>query len=493
MMAVSVVVISGVSMASRAAAQAGLRESLERLDRDGDGRIAPDEITPLSRVYLERIMKARRLPLDKPQPIDKLQEAARIYHALQNGVADKRIEPEGLSNVRPFGADPEQALVPEFGLGEIRYPYTLDDVEEADETLERYDRDGDGTIDRREAERAKWTHRNPFDDDLNDDGRLSRMELTQRYARRRLLSDDAGELVQRARRAGNGIQPSVIERKEEDRSEWWKRGGSALWLTASVMGRFDSNRNGRLESVEAMNLNMPLAKLDGDRDGEISRDEMREYVMGIQDTAGGVDDGIPAWFIERDVNQDGQIALSEYTPETVLEEVENFVRLDVNSDGLLTSEELKQDRGTSGGSFEMTEAELLPPRRSIVSELDVDTSMIIDDLTIQLSITHSHTGYLDLYLTAPDGRRVELCTEVGGREDNFEDTTFSDQARMPITKAKPPFEGEFLPEAIMKGQPGLSQFKGSQARGTWQLTVRAARSDRFGMLHQWRLNIRPRE
>ena len=39
--------------------QAGLRDSLEKLDRNQNGYIEPDEVTPLSRPYLERILKGR--------------------------------------------------------------------------------------------------------------------------------------------------------------------------------------------------------------------------------------------------------------------------------------------------------------------------------------------------------------------------------------------------------------------------------------------------
>ena len=73
--------------------QAGLRESLERLDTNEDGEIEPDEITPLARPFLEKIAESRRMSLDRPNRIDKLQEASRIYHAIQNGVADDRVAP----------------------------------------------------------------------------------------------------------------------------------------------------------------------------------------------------------------------------------------------------------------------------------------------------------------------------------------------------------------------------------------------------------------
>lgn len=474
--------------------QSGLRQSLERLDRNGDGEIEPHEITPLARPYLERITSAKRMSLDKANRIDELQEAARIYHAFQNGVAGKDVEPERTSAVRPFGVMREQAVVPEFGVGELKYPYTPEDLREAEQTLRQHDNDGNGFIDRREAARAQWRYRDPFDDDLNRDDRLERLELAQRYARRRLLADDAGELLQRVRRTGNGIEPSPkSSARDGDDSRWWRRGGSSTWLSASILGRFDANRNGRLEANETIGMQLPVTQIDVDADGELSRDELQAYLMDVQRQSGGLDDGIPAWFYENDIDRDSQITLAEFTPELLPDRVREFETLDLNGDGLLIARELVQSKANMGGSFASEAAEPLPPGRTIISEIEVTDDLWVGRLRVEVSITHSHTGYLDAYLTAPDGRRVELFTEVGGHDDNFQGTIFDDSAREPITKAKPPFEGSFLPEAVLNRQPGLNQFQGMNLKGVWQLIIRGTRSDRFGMLHRWSLLVEPQE
>ena len=124
--------------------QAGLRESLERLDRNQDGEIDPHEITPLSRPYLERIARVRRMRLDRSNDIDDLQEAARLYYARQNGLFDREVRPSRQGSIKPFGPERDQPLVPEFGLGEMRYPYTQEDVWFADRTMRSHDRNRDG-------------------------------------------------------------------------------------------------------------------------------------------------------------------------------------------------------------------------------------------------------------------------------------------------------------------------------------------------------------
>lgn len=470
-------------------AQAGFRESLERLDRDQDGEISPDEITPLARPYLERIAEARRISLEKPNSIQRLQDAARVYHAIKNGVSGRNVRPEPSSTVRPFGPERGKPVVPEFGLRDIKYPYTIDDLEEADQTLRRYDRNRDGYIDRPEAMRSRWTHRNPFDDDLNQDDRLSRLELAQRYARRRLLSDDSDELVQRARRT-ESMERSRDDRRDDSRS-WYRNSGSRNYLTASLLARFDVNRNGRLDANESESLGVPLARLDIDRDGELTRDELHAYVSTLEGEEGALAEGVPAWFYELDANRDRQVAMAEFTTDWTEARLAEFDSLDLNGDGLLTENEARQAGAALAGGYRNDTPELIPPRRTIISEIEIDDDATIGDLDLQMSLTHTYVSRLDAYLTGPDGTRIELFTEIGGSGDHFDQTIFDDQAKYPITKARAPHRGRYQPEGRSRGEAGLSAFTGKNARGVWQLVIRGTRSERFGMLHRWSLQITP--
>lgn len=490
------VLLLSVMAGREARAQSGLRESLERLDTNENGVIEPEEVTPLARPYLERILKIRDkrsgISINKPIPIERIQESARIYHALQNGVVKKRVDIEGESSVKPFGTDPDQPLVPHFGLPKVKLPYIQSDLDQAYDTL-HHDDNNDGHIDREEAKDVKWTHRNPFDDDLNHDERLSTMELAQRYARRRLLSGDSDELVQKARRTGGDIRPVSKDKKKEDRSQWWRKGGSSHWLTAAMMGRFDSNRNGRLEAREAISLRIPVGRIDIDRDGELTRDELHVYVMQMQDAAGDLTAGLPGWFYELDSNSDGQVAMHEFATEWSVAKREEFEALDANNDGLLTETEVLQSTAVMGGSYRNENAEVLPPQRTIISEIEIEDDFVIRDVNVSISITHSSVGSLDAYLTGPDGQRVELFTEVGGGGDHFDETIFDDEQSTSISKSKAPFKGRFRPEALDKREPGLSSFNGKRVQGAWQLIVRGSRSERFGMLHSWGLTIQPLE
>jgi subtilisin-like proprotein convertase family protein len=146
-----------------------------------------------------------------------------------------------------------------------------------------------------------------------------------------------------------------------------------------------------------------------------------------------------------------------------------------------------------GGSYVNDDAELLPPHKTIISEIEVNEDYLIGDLNVRLLITHTHVSFLDAYLTGPDGTRVELFAEIGGEGDHFDQTVFDDQSQFPIVKAKPPFKGSFMPGAQIKRQPSLSSFNGKSIKGVWQLVVRGTRSERFGMLHSWGLIVKPQD
>ena len=49
--------------------------------------------------------------------------------------------------------------------------------------------------------------------------------------------------------------------------------------------------------------------------------------------------GLPAWFLARDEDGDGQLTLSEFAPKPTPADLREFRRYDLNGDGLITAEE----------------------------------------------------------------------------------------------------------------------------------------------------------
>ncbi len=486
-----------LATAPSAFAQPGIREALLRLDKNEDGQISPDEITARARPYFERITdRQSRSWREKPISIERLQNIIRVYYSRRNGSWREDIRPGGEQTVIPFGPKPNETMVPEFGLPYIKYRYNKGDLVEAGNTMRRYDANGDGFVDVIEASRSRWTNRDPFEMDLNKDGRLSLMELAQRYARRRMLDASSQEIWRKAGRTGGLV--SRERRVRRIGSEERRRRDEARWrgnrLSGEIMGRFDANRNGRLEYQEVVKLGFPANEIDADINGEITREELQDYLNQVQDEATAAVEGLPEWFTQMDKNRDGQVAMSEYTQEWTNQKLTEFSSYDANRDGLITTEEVLQPEAqVVEGRYANDEAIPMPPRKTIISEIDISDDFPIADVNLQLSITHSYVHGLHAFLTGPDGQRIELFTEVGGRDDHFDGTLFDDQAETPITKARPPFRGSHKPEATDKRQPSLSAFNGKSVKGVWQLIVRNTRSDRFGVLHNWALYVKRQE
>jgi len=493
------VALLGIHLATgqSAFAQPGIREALLRLDKNEDGQISPDEITARARPYFERITdRQSRSWREKPISIERLQNIIRVYYSRRNGSWREDIRPGGEQTVIPFGPKPNETMVPDFGLPYIKYRYNKGDLVEAGNTMRRYDANGDGFVDVIEASRSRWTNRDPFEMDLNKDGRLSLMELAQRYARRRMLDASSQEIWRKAGRTGGLV--SKERRVRRMGSEERRRRDEARWrgnrLSGEIMGRFDANRNGRLEYQEVVKLGFPANEIDVDINGEITREELQDYLNQVQEEATAAVEGLPEWFTQMDKNRDGQVAMSEYAKEWTNEKLTEFSSYDANRDGLITTEEVLQPEAqVVEGRYANDEAIPMPPRKTIISEIDISDDFPIADVNLQLSITHSYVHGLHAFLTGPDGQRIELFTEVGGRDDHFDGTLFDDQAETPITKARPPFRGPHKPEATDKRQPSLSAFNGKSVKGVWQLIIRNTRSDRFGVLHNWALYVKRQE
>jgi hypothetical protein len=87
---------------------------------------------------------------------------------------------DGSPRVPGFGPLQGQRTVPGFGPTAVTQVSILpEDLARADERLQRYDSNRDGYIDRNEAGGGQWRDE-PFQFDIDRDGRLSRLELGRR-------------------------------------------------------------------------------------------------------------------------------------------------------------------------------------------------------------------------------------------------------------------------------------------------------------------------
>ncbi|MBU0508575.1 carboxypeptidase regulatory-like domain-containing protein [bacterium] len=118
-------------------------------------------------------------------------------------------------------------------------------------------------------------------------------------------------------------------------------------------------------------------------------------------------------------------------------------------------------------------------------QLQVNESWIINDLDVFVSLTHSYVADLRISVTGPGGQTVLLTNQNGGSGEDYEMTTFDDEALIPVRFGQPPFNGSFIPE-----EP-LSAFNGLDVQGAWTLTLEDLAGGDDGVLLEWGILITP--
>lgn len=405
-----------------------------------------------------------------------------------------------------FGPLRGQRAVPGFGPAvATQVSITPEDLARADERLQRYDTNRDGYIDRNEVANGRW-YDEPFQFDTDRDGRLSRAELARRYALRRVSDPTGGRgpLSPSGPPAGPGPNPPWEEQQRRERerraaeeaarSRGEFRPSREIWhLTETLMSRHDANRDGLLDAVECRSMGLSVTSADGDSDRRINRPELAAWLAEQEAELGrAVPRELPSWFVEKDVNSDGQVQMSEFAKEWTDERLDEFSRLDLNHDGIIVREECLQSLRRMNDEFANHHFQIIPAKGTIRSEIEVDEKKTIADVDLQLSITHTHDDQLNAFLIGPEGQRVELFTGVGGQDDHFDKTILDEESPRSILRAAPPFPDRYQTEEASRGGKGLKQFYGQSMAGTWTLLIEA-NSDRPGVLHGWSLIFRRAE
>jgi hypothetical protein len=103
--------------------------------------------------------------------------------------------------------------------------------------------------------------------------------------------------------------------------------------------------------------------------------------------------------------------------------------------------------------------------------VEVPLHLVIHDLDVSVSLTHTNVFDLHLYLESPSGTRVLLNAYdpfAGYFEgEDYDGTVFDDEADRPIEAASPPFRGRYRPIT----PSSLAVFDGEDAYGPWRFEV----------------------
>jgi Ca2+-binding EF-hand superfamily protein len=318
--------------------------------------------------------------------------------------------------------DPTSVSVPGFGdaAGAMAIPLesryderVLQNVDH--EILRQYDHNGNGVIDPDEWREIPWGD-DPRQDDKDRDGKLTREELAGRIARRwgfgekkpgqtgvpgqegnqeqqrgdwRREREERGERGERGDRGERGRD----ERRrgdDDDDNNRDRRGGppaqgdddKAQGYAKGLIRQYDKNKDGVLTSDEWKEAKTDVRAADRNGDSRVDAHELATHfaneakkIQAAKGNSGGGADrvaadlrfdtaherlpkGTPGWFIDKDANADGQVAMAEYSTTWGDATVEEYLKYDVNDDGVITPYESMNPRteaptsATVGGSIE---------------------------------------------------------------------------------------------------------------------------------------------
>ncbi len=269
------------------------------MDRNGNGMIDMDEMEGPARFMIERMARSNpSIDMSRPIPLSVLTSSMQQSlggPSSSSSIDDSSIGPTTL--VPGFGIKQNKPPVPGFGAnGNLSsVPVEEQDLREAEERIQRYDRNRDSMLDEEELRSGRWSD-SPMQYDRNGDGKLSRDELAVRYARRRLEGD-----------GGSSSTPTPSNQLPSTRS----------------FSRMGGGPEGRPQEEEPY---YPFENTASYRLGESSGGAKRPA-------------GLPEWFVRLDRNGDNQVAMAEFISSPSSQAIEDYARFDTNMDGFITAPE----------------------------------------------------------------------------------------------------------------------------------------------------------
>ncbi len=235
--------------------------------------------------------------------------------------------------VKGFGGKASKEPPPGFGPKAETFSVKIEprDIGEAEERIRRYDRNRDGMLDEEELKSFR-SNDNPIQYDRNRDGKLSADELGVRYARKRIAE------------AANGGQASNDGRGGDDR----RRGGGGGWGGGG--GGWGGGAPGAIPVADTTAAKPEEKKATWETSSYRATSSI-DKVSKIT--------GLPERFKSADKNSDGQVTMNEFSSTWDDQVLQEFLKFDTNSDGIITAKEclaavkkniLFSTAGSGGGS-----------------------------------------------------------------------------------------------------------------------------------------------
>jgi Ca2+-binding EF-hand superfamily protein len=318
--------------AANPAANLEYAQLFKKLDANGDGQIAKDEVPEEQRRLLERLIRTS----------DKNGDGKLSADEFAAGLAEERPKSE-VATGAPGGGRPGAGG--QFDPGQF---------------FRMMDRNNDGKVtpDEVPEERRERFKENLTRIDENKDGAASLEEFQRGFAGRP-GTPNAGTPGATPGRPGQPAQPGRPGEPGRPGMPGQGMAGGA----GPVLAALDADRDGELSADEIAKATEALKKLDRDGDGKLTRMEIAPRPQqpggapGAPGGTAGAPGGAPgdrpdgarmlAYFKQQDKNGDGKLSKDEVNERMK----ENFSRIDGNGDGLIDDTELKQmvERFSRGG------------------------------------------------------------------------------------------------------------------------------------------------
>lgn len=526
---------------------------------NSNGYLEPSEIPAEYLTIIARYASLAGLDMSKPMPLSELGNGRLKYFRLLDRSNEPGSAWDRTADSKGFGRIPGTTGIRQFGpAGEMVGQYTSRNRDRTRGTFRNYDANRDGLLSREEVGAAYRTAIHDwFTADHDKNNMLTFSELADYYAAlevRRKISRDRDEstwkiddvkvtlkhrqhadyLMTKLDKSKNG----VIDRDEVP--EEWKTGNGLSWadangdgsittlemqvgavrflgenelasdrrenpdleacnnLTSDIFRRYDKNGDKSLDRNERAAVRGDLSGADINNNGLIARDELSRWLLATLSTqpSSKLPDGLPVWFVESDIDLDGQVLLSEFIQSRSVSATSEFERYDHNADGIVTANE--SVARTAGGKkrYSSGSPRVFEAGKETYAELFIDDDVTIADIDVQISIAKNSDDDIELVLVSPDRITVPLYFSGGAKPWGggvlFADTIIDDEApeirkRLPL----PPAHRSFRPQSMNnKNMASLSALYGKHARGTWRLLIRN-KSRVAGLLEGWALLVKP--
>ena len=374
---------------------------LKGLDSNNNGILEDAEMNDRTKGYI------RKLGVDTNRPVSIKKVVGKINKDKKDRekAASKKAKGDVPLNIEGFGIDPEEAkTISTFGpsatgtsSSAFKKTYSDSVWSQVNGTLASYDRNKDGVLDADEIRRPNWGSPKPSENDLNKDGKLSKLELAKRYDERESY---AKKQAAKTSSSTNKIR-DLARKRAADREKYRSSNRSSTARTSSASTRtrtpsassssksdaasrekyrryasslietYDKDSDGKLSKEELGKMRRPPIGADANKDGFVTDSELLDnltnankakssssstakteksssksgrkssrdrgtYGSSSSKNSGGTGNSS---FDKMDENENKRVEMHEFSDDWNDEKVKEFYAKDKNSDGVITLQE----------------------------------------------------------------------------------------------------------------------------------------------------------